>query len=172
MIDIHTIGAGGGSIRAGELGRHPAGRAESAGADPGRSATGAGARSPPSPTPTCCSGASTRPGLLGVDQTARLDRIREIFDKKIGAHLGLGPDEVASAIVRVANDKMAGAIRLVSLQRGHDRATSCSSPSAARARCTRSPWPRAGDPAGAWCRPGPASPRRSAAWWPTCATTS
>src|SRR5207249_5375914 len=44
----------------------------------------------------------------------------EIFDKKIGAHLGLDPDQVANAIVRVANDKMAGAIRMVSLQRGHD----------------------------------------------------
>ena len=55
-----------------------------------------------------------------MDGAAQLDRIREIFDKKIGAHLGLTPEEVAAAIVRVANDKMAGAIRLVSLQRGHD----------------------------------------------------
>src|SRR5207247_10378196 len=59
-------------------------------------------------------------GLLGVAGTAELDRVRDIFDKKIGAHLGLGSDDVAAAIIRVANDKMAGAIRLVSLQRGYD----------------------------------------------------
>ena len=51
---------------------------------------------------------------------ARLDQVRELVDKKIGAHLGLDPTAAAAAIVRVANDKMAGAIRLVSLQRGHD----------------------------------------------------
>ena len=51
---------------------------------------------------------------------ARLDQIREIVDKKIGAHLSLDPVAAAAAIVRVANDKMAGAIRLVSLQRGRD----------------------------------------------------
>ena len=51
---------------------------------------------------------------------APLDRVREILDKKIGAHLSLDPVAAAAAIVRVANDKMAGAIRLVSLQRGRD----------------------------------------------------
>jgi N-methylhydantoinase A len=51
---------------------------------------------------------------------ARLDQVREIVDKKIGAHLAVDPVAAAAAIVRVANDKMAGAIRLVSLQRGRD----------------------------------------------------
>jgi N-methylhydantoinase A len=51
---------------------------------------------------------------------APLDHVREILDKKIGAHLALDPVAAAAAIVRVANDKMAGAIRLVTLQRGRD----------------------------------------------------
>ena len=46
--------------------------------------------------------------------------MRQIIDTKIGAHLALDPVAAAAAIVRVANDKMAGAIRLVSLQRGRD----------------------------------------------------
>src|SRR5207245_514831 len=58
--------------------------------------------------------------LLGVKGRARLDEVREIVDKKIGAHLSLDPVAAAAAIVRVANDRMAGAIRLVSLQRGRD----------------------------------------------------
>src|SRR5258705_371209 len=120
MIDIHTIGAGGGSIaRVNSAGILQVGP-ESAGADPGSICYGRGGEEPTITDANLLLGRLNPAGLLGVDQTAQLDRIREIFDKRIGAHLGLGPDEVASAIVRVANDKMAGAIRLVSLQRGHD----------------------------------------------------
>src|SRR5882672_10621875 len=120
MIDIHTIGAGGGSIaRVNSAGILQVGP-ESAGADPGSICYGRGGEEPTITDANLLLGRLNPTGLLGVDRTAQLDRIREIFDKKIGAHLGLSPDEVASAIVRVANDKMAGAIRLVSLQRGHD----------------------------------------------------
>ncbi|HYB44645.1 MAG TPA: hydantoinase/oxoprolinase family protein [Candidatus Methylomirabilis sp.] len=120
MIDIHTIGAGGGSIArvsaAGILQVGP----QSAGADPGSICYGRGGEEPTITDANLLLGRLNPAGLLGVDGAARLDRIREIFDRKIGAHLGLAPDAVADAIVRVANDKMAGAIRLVSLQRGHD----------------------------------------------------
>lgn len=120
MIDIHTIGAGGGSIAkvntAGILQVGP----ESAGADPGPICYARGGEEPTITDANLLLGRLNPTGLLGVEGEARLDRIREVFDKKIGAHLGLTPDEVASAIVRVANDKMAGAIRLVSLQRGYD----------------------------------------------------
>jgi len=54
-----------------------------------------------------------------VEQTAGLDRIREIFDKKIGAHLGLGPEEVASAIVRVAKRIVPNSTDSSSLQSGY-----------------------------------------------------
>src|SRR6185369_9126592 len=120
MIDIHTIGAGGGSIaRVNSAGILQVGP-ESAGADPGSICYGRGGEEPTITDANLLLGRLNPDGLLGVDRAAGLDRIREIFDRKIGAHLGLGPDEVAAAIVRVANDKMAGAIRLVSLQRGYD----------------------------------------------------
>jgi N-methylhydantoinase A len=120
MIDIHTIGAGGGSIaRVSSAGILQVGP-ESAGADPGSICYGRGGEEPTITDANLLLGRLNPAGLLGVDGAARLDRIREIFDRKIGAHLGLGPDEVAGAIVRVGNDKMAGAIRLVSLERGHD----------------------------------------------------
>jgi N-methylhydantoinase A len=120
MIDIHTIGAGGGSIARVNAGGILQVGPESAGADPGSICYGRGGEEPTITDANLLLGRLNPAGLLGVQGSAGLDRIREIFDKKIGAHLGLGPDEVASAIVRVANDKMAGAIRLVSLQRGHD----------------------------------------------------
>src|SRR6266849_5536368 len=120
MIDIHTIGAGGGSIaRVNSAGILQVGP-ESAGADPGPICYRRGGDEPTTTDANLLLGRLNPGGLLGVAGTAELDRVRDIFDKKIGAHLGLTPDEVAGAIVRVANDKMAGAIRLVSLQRGHD----------------------------------------------------
>ncbi len=120
MIDIHTIGAGGGSIArvtsAGILQVGP----ESAGADPGPIAYGRGGQEPTITDANLLLGRLNPEALLGVAGSARLDHIREIVDSKIGAHLSLDPVAAAAAIVRVANDKMAGAIRLVSLQRGRD----------------------------------------------------
>src|SRR5256885_1271668 len=120
MIDIHTIGAGGGSIArvssAGILHVGP----ESAGAEPGPIAYGRGGEEPTITDANLVLGRLNPNALLGVAGGARLDLIREILDKKIGAHLSLDPVAAAAAIVRVANDKMAGAIRLVSLQRGRD----------------------------------------------------
>src|SRR5262245_1548989 len=120
MIDIHTIGAGGGSIARVSAGGILRVGPESTGADPGPICYGRGGEEPTVTDANLLLGRLDPEGLLGVDRAAPLDPIREAFDRKIGAHLGLSPDEVAAAIVRVANDKMAGAIRLMSLQRGHD----------------------------------------------------
>jgi N-methylhydantoinase A len=120
MIDIHTIGAGGGSIaRVNSAGILQVGP-ESAGAEPGPICYGRGGDEPTTTDANLVLGRLNPAGLLGVAGAAQLDRVREILDKKIGAHLGLAADEVAAAIIRVANDKMAGAIRMVSLQRGYD----------------------------------------------------
>ncbi len=120
MIDIHTIGAGGGSIaRVSSAGILQVGP-QSAGAEPGPICYGRGGEEPTTTDANLLLGRLNPAGLLGVEGAAQLAAVRDRLDKKIGAHLGLGPEEVAAAIVRVANDKMAGAIRLVSLQRGYD----------------------------------------------------
>jgi N-methylhydantoinase A len=120
MIDIHTIGAGGGSIArinpAGILQVGP----ESAGAVPGPIAYGRGGDEPTVTDANLFLGRLNPGGLLGVERSVDLTAIGEVFDKKLGAILGLDPAQAAAAIVRVANDKMAGAIRLVSLERGYD----------------------------------------------------
>src|SRR5215468_5024358 len=112
LVDIHTIGAGGGSIArvtsAGILQVGP----ESAGARPGPIAYGRGGQEPTITDANLVLGRLNPDALLGVAGGARLDYIREMLDKKIGAHLSLDPIATAAAIVRVANDKMAGAIRL------------------------------------------------------------
>jgi len=120
MIDIHTIGAGGGSIAtvnsAGILQVGP----ESAGADPGPICYARGGEAPTITDANLLLGRLNPETLLGVEKRVDLARIRDLMDTKLGAQLGLDPVEVSRAIIRVANDKMAGAIRLVSLNRGHD----------------------------------------------------
>jgi len=120
MVDVHTIGAGGGSIafinEAGMLQVGP----ESAGAKPGPICYGRGGKRPTITDANILLGRINPDALLGVTNRVSLDDIRAIFTAEIGKHLGLDAEGVAAAILRIANDKMAGALRMVSLARGHD----------------------------------------------------
>ncbi len=120
MVDVHTIGAGGGSIAsvdsAGMLRVGP----ESAGARPGPICYGRGGSEPTITDANLVLGRLNPDRLLGVDHPVTLDHVRAIILDKVGNRLGLDAEAAAAAILRVANDRMAGAIRLVSLSRGHD----------------------------------------------------
>lgn len=121
MIEITTIGAGGGSIawvdRGGLLEVGP----ESAGSDPGPVCYGLGNDRP------TVTDANVVLGRINADSPigGKIDRLdRQAAEAAIAATvaepLGLSLMEAAEAIIRVANAKMAGAIRLVSVERGHD----------------------------------------------------
>jgi len=58
--------------------------------------------------------------LLAVAEKVPLERVRALLVEALGRPLGLDAEGAAAAILRIANDKMAGAIRMVSLARGHD----------------------------------------------------
>ncbi|HUT50737.1 MAG TPA: hydantoinase/oxoprolinase family protein [Alphaproteobacteria bacterium] len=120
MVDVHTIGAGGGSVAvingAGMLQVGP----ESAGADPGPICYARGGQRPTITDANLVLGRLNPKALLAVDKPISLDDIRAVFEREIGRHLGLDAEGVAAAILRIANDRMAGALRLVSLSRGHD----------------------------------------------------
>jgi N-methylhydantoinase A len=120
MVDVHTIGAGGGSVAfindAGMLQVGP----ESAGADPGPICYARGGQRPTITDANLMLGRLNPDALLAVDKPISIDDVRAIFEREIGQHLGLDAEGVAAAILRIANDRMAGALRLVSLSRGHD----------------------------------------------------
>ncbi|MBM3555252.1 MAG: hydantoinase/oxoprolinase family protein, partial [Alphaproteobacteria bacterium] len=59
-------------------------------------------------------------GLLKVESPVPLEAIRARIAERVGAPLRLDADQAAAAILRIANDRMAGAIRMVSLAKGHD----------------------------------------------------
>ena len=120
MVDVHTIGAGGGSIAsvdaAGMLRVGP----ESAGARPGPICYGRGGSEPTITDANLVLGRLNPDKLLGVDHPVTLDHVRGLVLEKVGQRLGLDAESAAAAILRIANDRMAGAVRLVSLSRGHD----------------------------------------------------
>ena len=120
MVDVHTIGAGGGSIafvnEAGLLQVGP----ESAGATPGPICFGRGGERVTITDANLLLGRLNPNTLLSVERPVPLDAIASSFDAQIGAPLGLGAEEAAAAVLRIANDRMAGALRMVSLSRGHD----------------------------------------------------
>ncbi len=121
MVDVHTIGAGGGSLAwvndAGLLQVGP----ESAGAQPGPICYGRGGQKPTITDANLVLGRLNPDALLSVDNPVSLETVRELMQEQVGAQLGLEDAEAtAAAIVRIANMNMGGALRLVSLARGHD----------------------------------------------------
>lgn len=123
MIEITTIGAGGGSIawidKSGLLQVGP----ESAGSDPGPVCYGLGNRRP------TVTDANLVLGRINPDRPigGKLDRLdveaaRLAIEGEIAKPLALSIEDAAEAVLKLANAKMAGAIRLVSIEKGHDPA--------------------------------------------------
>ena len=122
MVDIHTIGAGGGSIawvdRGGVLQVGP----ESAGAEPGPAAYGRGGDLPTVTDANAVLGRLDPQAQLGTEEGFHINvaAAESAIRKRISEPLGLSLTDAALGILRVANVKMAGAIRRVSVDRGHD----------------------------------------------------
>ncbi|MGB1613234.1 MAG: hydantoinase/oxoprolinase family protein, partial [Candidatus Puniceispirillaceae bacterium] len=121
MIEMTTIGAGGGSIakidKTGFLEIGP----ESAGSDPGPVCYGLGNTRPTVTDANLVLGRIDARNPIGGKQD-KLDTGAAItaIDEHIGAPLGLSTYDAAEAIIKVANAKMGGAIRLISIERGYD----------------------------------------------------
>ena len=123
MIEITTIGAGGGSIaRVDGTGILQVGP-ESAGSVPGPACFGQGGHRPTLTDANVVLGRIDAAHPIG-GQLARLDTeaAAAAIDRDVGRPLGLDTIAAAEAILRVANARMASALRLVSIERGHDPA--------------------------------------------------
>jgi N-methylhydantoinase A len=118
MIDIHTVGAGGGSIaRLDEAGALKVGP-ESAGADPGPICYGKGERI----TVTDANlylGRLVPEHFLGGKMALKQERLAFYFDKMV-ENTQLTPQELAEGILDVTNAAMERAIRVISVERGYD----------------------------------------------------
>lgn len=120
MVAVHTVGAGGGSIaRVDAAGLIQIGP-ESAGANPGPICYGRGGTEPTITDANLVLGRLAPKKLLAVDNPVTVERVTSVFEDKIGKRSGLSGVEAAGAVLRLGNMKMAGAIRMVSVSRGHD----------------------------------------------------
>jgi N-methylhydantoinase A len=119
MIDITTIGAGGGSIarlsRDGALTVGP----QSAGAEPGPVCYGRGGTEPTVTDAHLVLG-HLPPYLLGGAFELDSGAARRAITIRIAEPMGLGLEEAARGILAIADNHMMGAIRIVSVERGHD----------------------------------------------------
>jgi N-methylhydantoinase A len=118
-IDVHTVGAGGGSIAhvpelTGALRVGP----ESAGAEPGPAAYGRGGTAPTVTDANVVVG-HLPPRLIGGEMELDVDAARTAVGTIAGA-MGLSVEEAAEGILKIVNENMAGALRVISVQRGHD----------------------------------------------------
>jgi N-methylhydantoinase A len=123
MIEITTIGAGGGSIASLDKGGLLQVGPESAGSDPGPVCYGLGNDRPTVTDANVVLGRINPDRPIG-GKLARLDveASRRAIDTHLATPLGLSIEQAAEAILQLANAKMAGAIRLVSIEKGHDPA--------------------------------------------------
>ena len=117
MLDIHTVGAGGGSIARWDAGGMLRVGPESAGADPGPVCFGRGVR----PTVTDANlilGRLDSGSFLGGGVQLDHPKARQIFDEEKGTLATT--EEFAAGILRVVETNMEKAIRVISIERGHD----------------------------------------------------
>jgi len=118
-VNVHTVGAGGGSIAhvpplTGALRVGP----QSAGAEPGPAAYGKGGAEPTVTDANVVLG-HLPPRLLGGEMELDVDAARAAV-QTIADAMGLTVEQAAEGIIAIVNENMAGALRLVSVQRGHD----------------------------------------------------
>jgi N-methylhydantoinase A len=119
MVDVHTVGAGGGSIAWRDSGGALRVGPRSAGAVPGPACYGRGGTEPTVTDANLLLGYLSADSSLAGGVELDVDAARRSV-ASIGAELGLGEVEAAEGIVRVANQEMVRALRVVTVQRGVD----------------------------------------------------
>lgn len=119
QADIHTIGAGGGSLAYIDGGGLLQVGPESAGADPGPACYGRGGEVPTVTDANLVLGRLRPEAFLGGGMRLDAAAARAAVER-LGGQLGLSAEETAAGIINLANEHMARALRVMSVQRGVD----------------------------------------------------
>ena len=118
-VDIHTVGAGGGSIARVDAGGSLRVGPESAGATPGPACYGRGGTDPTVTDAHLVLGRLHPERFLGGSATLEVEAARAAL-AELGDALGTSPEAAALGVLRIANASMERALRRVSVERGHD----------------------------------------------------
>lgn len=120
MVDVHTIGAGGGSIAYVDESESPRVGPHSAGADPGPAAYGRGGTEPTVTDANLLLGFLGAEGLAGGSLRLDPDLATKALRTRFSDPLGMSITEAAWGVHRIASAAMSAAVRIVSVARGHD----------------------------------------------------
>ena len=123
MIDIHTVGAGGGSIGWIDAGGALRVGPQSAGAVPGPVCYGRGGLEPTVTDANLVLGRIAAKSSLAGGMDLDLEAARHAIKTRLAIPLKLGVEETAEGIIRVVNARMTTAIRKLTVERGHDPET-------------------------------------------------
>jgi len=119
MVDVHTVGAGGGSIAWADPGGALRVGPRSAGSSPGPACYGRGGSEPTVTDANLLLGVLDPGSALAGGVELNFDAAREAI-ASLGEPLGLDETATAEGIVRVANQEMIRALRVVTVERGVD----------------------------------------------------
>jgi len=122
MLDIHTIGAGGGSIAWIDAGGALQVGPVSAGSHPGPACYGRGGARPTVTDANVVLGMLNPNFFLGGEMALDRAKAEDAIRRDVAEPLGLSVIEAAGAIIDIVNNNMANATRLVTTKRGHDPA--------------------------------------------------
>lgn len=125
MIDIHTLGAGGGSIAWIDPGGALRVGPQSAGADPGPACYGQGGGQATVTDANLVLGRLNPSYFLGGRMVLDVERARQVVYDRVANPLGLSVEEAAEGIIRVVNATMIKGIRVVSVAKGYDPREFC-----------------------------------------------
>jgi len=120
MIDIVTVGAGGGSIAAIDEGGALKVGPRSAGAVPGPACYKRGGENPTVTDANIVLGKLNQKKILGGRMDIDLDLAKEVLTKQICDKSSLSLEDAAAGIISVVNSNMVRAVRIVSVERGYD----------------------------------------------------
>ena len=120
MIDIHTLGAGGGSIAWIDAGGALRAGPRSAGAVPGPACYGRGGKEPTVTDANLVLGRLNPEYFLGGEIPLDVDAARTAIADRIAAPLGIGTEQAAEGVVQVINATMVRGMRAVSVEKGFD----------------------------------------------------
>ena len=119
-VEVHSIGAGGGSIAWVDSGGALRVGPQSAGARPGPACYGLGGDEPTVTDANLALGRLSEDAFLGGRRTLESELAREALRTRVAEPLGLSVEDAAAGVVRVVNANMVDAIKEVSVQRGID----------------------------------------------------
>jgi N-methylhydantoinase A len=118
MVDMHTIGAGGGSLASVDAGGLLQVGPQSAGAHPGPACYGRGGQQPTVTDANAVLGLLRPEFPLGGRLPLNVEAARNAL-RTLAKAMGTDIETAASGIVRLANEHMARALRMISVERGH-----------------------------------------------------